>query len=233
MNRRTFLLPTFFLVSFLSIGCQPVSLSAGKENASSSNVVAGERRRQQTTLMNSSEVTISGKANEVNLANATPSPTPKPKPANAVCPDPKKPCKTKDKEFAEWELSFRLPAKIKPNTNYKSASFYAIILKKYEQGCDELDVNPKVEPERLRIQKQYPTRKVFASYDCANMDATGYDFAEVKNKNGDSNSDYMNYIAIYAGDTPEEANQLFNEVKAKFPKAEIKKMTANWSLIDQ
>src|SRR5919199_395434 len=159
-----------------------------------------------------------------------PSPRPTPRPRNAVCPDPARPCRTRQKEFGEWELSFGLPARTRPNVTYESAPFYAIILKTYSEGCDELDVNPKVEPERLRIQKSYPTRKVFAEYSCANMDATTYDFA------GKTKNDrvlYTDYIAVYAGETAEEAGRLLNEVKAEFPNAALKRMKASWSLIEQ
>jgi len=160
---------------------------------------------------------------------ATISPSPRPK--NAVCPEPARPCRTKHKEFGEWELSFGLPARIRPNVTYKSAPFYAIILQTYSEGCDELDVNPHVEPERLRIQKMYPTRKVFAEYSCANMDATNYDFAGKRKANGDTL--YMDYIAVYAGETAGVADTLLKEVKAEFPDAIVKRMTAAWSLIEQ
>ena len=153
------------------------------------------------------------------------------RPKNAVCPDPARPCRTKQKEFGEWELSFGLPARIRPNVTYKSAPFYAIILQTYSEGCDELDVNPQVEPERLRIQKLYPARKVFAEYSCPNMDATTYDFVGKRKANGDAL--YIDYIAVYAGETADEADRLLKQVKAEYPDATVKRMTAAWSLIEQ
>ncbi len=160
-----------------------------------------------------------------------PSQRPTPKATNSVCPDPANPCRKKQKEFGEWELSFRLPPRIRPNVTYKSASFYAIILKTYSEGCDELDVNSAVEPERVQIQTQYPTRKVFAEYSCPNMDATVYEFAGKMTKEGESL--YSDYIAMYAGETSDEANRLLGELKAQFPGATIKRMTATWSQIEQ
>ncbi len=160
----------------------------------------------------------------------------KPKPtagkSNAVCPDPKKPCNHRDKEFDVWELSFRLPAKIVPNKTYQSAPFYAIILKKYDGGCEELDVNPVLEPERIKLQKKYPTRKVFAEYSCPNMNGVGYDFSGKMDAKREHFL-YMDYIAIYAGTTPQEANQLLETLRGDFPNAEVKKMTANWELMEQ
>jgi hypothetical protein len=155
-----------------------------------------------------------------------------PKTSDDVCPDPQKPCHHREKKFDVWELSFHLPAKIKPNVTYKSAAFYAVIIKKYDGGCEEFDFNSKIEAERKRVQKLYPTRKVFADYSCPNMDAVGYDFAGKTDKNGESVL-YMDYIAVYAGKSLIEADQLLEELRGKFPKAEVKKMTANWERIEQ
>ena len=149
-----------------------------------------------------------------------------------VCPDPKKPCRHREKNFDEWELSFHLPAKIKPNATYKSAAFYAVILKKYDEGCEEFDSNFAIEPERLRVQKLLPTRKVFADYSCPNMDAVGYDFAGKTDKSGERVL-YMDYIAVYAGKNLDEANQLLAGLRGKFPKAEVKKMIASWERLEQ
>ena len=69
---------------------------------------------------------------------------------NAVCPIPDKPCQSKEKEFADWELSFRLPAKIAPNKTYSSAPFYAVILKTYKsvEDCDGGEYIEAIEAER-------------------------------------------------------------------------------------
>ena len=149
-----------------------------------------------------------------------------------VCPDPKKPCRHREKNFDEWELSFQLPAKIKPNVTYKSAAFYAVIIKKYDEWCEEFDSNSAVEPERLRVQKLLPTRKVFADYSCPNIDAVGYDFAGKTDKSGERVL-YMDYIAVYAGKSLDEANQLLVDLRKKYPKAEVKKMTASWERLEQ
>jgi hypothetical protein len=155
-----------------------------------------------------------------------------PKISDEVCPDPRKPCHHREKKFDVWELSFHLPAKIKPNTTYKSAAFYAVIIKKYDAACEEFDFNSTIEPERLRVQKLYPTRKVFADYSCPNMDAVGYDFTGRTDKSGDTIL-YMDYIAVYAGKSSTEADKLLEELRVKFPKAEVKKMTANWERLEQ
>ena len=154
------------------------------------------------------------------------------KTSDEVCPDPKKSCRHREKNFDEWELSFHLPAKIKPNVTYKSAAFYAVIIKKYDGGCEEFDFNSTVEPERLRLQKLLPTRKVFADYSCPIMDAVGYDFAGKTDKSGELVL-YMDYIAVYAGKSLDEANQLLAGLRGKFSKAEVKKMIASWERLEQ
>jgi hypothetical protein len=154
------------------------------------------------------------------------------KTSNDVCPDPKKPCRHREKNFDEWELSFQLPTKIKSNVTYSSAAFYAVILKKYDGGCEELDFNSAIEPERVRVQKLLPTRKVFADYNCPNMDAVGYNFGGKTDASGEQVL-YTDYIAVYAGKSLNEANGLLIELRKKYPKAEVKKMTATWERIEQ
>ncbi len=231
MNRRTFLLITFLTAaSLLCAGCQTIDLLTNKENTTLPTVAASEL---QTTSINTNENLISGKTEAAASASATPLPKPKSKLANAVCPNPAKPCKNKNKEFAEWEMSFGLSAKIKPNSSYKSAPFYAIILKVFkasDDDCDGGEYTEKIEKERLSVQKSYPTRKVFADHMCPNMDAVDYDFPGRRNK---ENVLIYNFIAVYAGETQEEANALLAEVRAKFPKAVVKRMTVNWDLIEQ
>lgn len=46
-----------------------------------------------------------------------------------VCSDPKAPCNSTAKQFAPFELSFRLPSKLTRGRNYESLPFYAVMLK--------------------------------------------------------------------------------------------------------
>jgi len=147
-----------------------------------------------------------------------------------ICANPAAPCVSKHKEFAAYELSFKLPAKIKANTPYKSAPFFAVMLKdkikvSEQEECDGGEYHKRLENERKQTQKLYPERKVFASYQCPDMGAIGYEV------NGQSYNE--NFIAIYGGATPEEANQMLDKVKAKYPKATIKKMRAVFEDIQQ
>ena len=158
----------------------------------------------------------------------------KPAVSNAICHDPAKPCKHREKEFAEWELSFKLPAKIAANKTYSSAPFYAVLLKTYElaEDCDGGEYIEAVEKERKELQNLQLERKVFASYGCPNMDAVGYDFEGLWDKNRESVL-ISNFLAVYAGETKEEAETLRKQMLQEYPKATVKKMTASWERIVQ
>ncbi|MDQ4121062.1 MAG: hypothetical protein M3209_06415 [Acidobacteriota bacterium] len=168
--------------------------------------------------------------NESQTNKKTPAKT---TPTNAVCPDPAKPCKHRGKEFAEWELSFKLPAKITPNKTYSSAPFYAVVLKTYDlEDCDGGEYMEAVERERKKEQAMQLERKVFAYYSCPNMDAVGYDFEGLWDKNRE-NILIPNFLAVYAGETEEEAQALRKQMLSEYPKATVKKMTATWERIEQ
>ena len=203
------------------LGCK----SAGSSNSAGAN--AGPEVAAAPTPGLIENVALNG-----NTTLPTPTPTPLP---NAVCPDPAQPCKgNKDIGFDEWSITFRLPAKVQPNKTYRSAPFYAIIVKILqnadEDPCDGGDYVESLEAERKSLQKEFPDRKVFASYSCPNMGATGYDFP------GSSDSEKTlvdNFIAVYAGSTKEEAEKLLPRLKAKYPAAQVKPMTATQEWIYQ
>lgn len=157
-----------------------------------------------------------------------------PQQANAVCPIPDQPCSSMVKEFADWELSFKLPAKIAPNKTYSSVPFYAVMVKTYksDDDCDGGEYIESLETERKQLQKLQPERKVFAAYACPNMDAVNYDFEGRWDKANEVEL-VGNFIAVYAGQTEAEAENLLNDLQDKYPKAVVKKMTANWERIEQ
>jgi hypothetical protein len=150
-----------------------------------------------------------------------------------VCPDPNAPCHSKARRFAAYELPFRLPANLKAGREYKSAAFYGIIIKTYEsEDCDADDHTASIERERIQIQKIYPTRKVFASYSCPNMDALTYDFAGLKDPSGERFL-INTFIGVYAGRTSAEAAEFLVYVRTLYPQAMMKRMTAGYSIVDQ
>ena len=189
---------------------------------------------QSANVSNPNSPPSPANASAEKAQNDTPqtSPTPTRQAANAVCPDPIMPCHHKNKQFDEWELSFKLPAKLVPNKTYNSAPFYALILKEYGdvEDCDGGEYVIAAEDERKLLQKTQPKRKVFVDYQCPNMAAVGYDFPGRKD---DEKFLITNFLAIYAGQTQAEAEGLLGEMKAKYPKAVIKRMTASYEDIQQ
>ena len=208
------------LTMFLLIGIA-LGGSSATPNAEAKNVPDANGASTTTVKANVS-------SNEV----PAPKPTPATAKTNAVCPDPAKPCQHKDKHFDVWELSFKMPAKLKANKTYSSAPFYALILKTYksDDDCDGGEYIEAVEAERKQLQRTQRGRKVFASYECPNMGAVDYDF----DGRWDAKREYSligNFLGIDAGETREDANEMFAKLKGKYPKAVIKQMSATYEWI--
>jgi len=146
----------------------------------------------------------------------------------AVCSNPATPCQHKHKQFAPYELSFRLPAKIRENFDYKSAPFYAVVLKTYKdfeacgEGCDGGEFSTAIEAERAKAQKLFPSKKAFASYQCPDMIAVTYM----------SGPTALNdtFLAVYGGATQAEADSVLAKARTRYPEAKVKRMQAvyNW-----
>jgi hypothetical protein len=217
--------------------------NSASQNAQSSEPTTTAAAATAAAVPNSNKDTIEENGGEVNFGNAfanlddqIKSAPPKivPQARNHVCPVPDKPCLHKEKEFAEWELSFGLPAKIIANKTYSSAPFYAVMLKTYksEEDCDGGEYIEALENERKEVQTLEPERKVFAAYGCPNMDAVNYDFEGRWDKAKEMVL-IDNFIAVYAGQTEEEAETLRRSLRDEYPKAVIKRMTATWERLEQ
>jgi hypothetical protein len=143
-----------------------------------------------------------------------------------VCANPAAPCHSKVKRFEPYELSFRLPARIKPNVMYQSQPFYAVVLYRQESGtCDRGEYSSAVEAIRLRAQKRFPDQKVFTDHQCPDMGAVSYDVE------GQTNAKV--FIAVYAGTTKAEAERILAKAKPNYRKASLKRMRVAWSQIMQ
>lgn len=206
---------TLSLLLVLALGCKLGSTAA-------ENGPAAEKSRIENTLPNTT---------------AEPEATPKPaavQTANAVCPDPGRPCHHNDKHFDDWELSFKMPAKLPPNKAVKSAPFYAVILKTYpmDQDCDGGEYIESAEADRKREQANQLNRKVFASYECPNMGAVSYDFPGRFDAKKESIL-VGNFIAIYVGITKAEGEEALKFLKNEYPQAQLKQMTAAYESIEQ
>jgi hypothetical protein len=119
-----------------------------------------------------------------------------------------------------------------PNKIYNSAPFYALILKEYGdvEDCDGGEYVIAAEDERKKLQRTQPTRKVFVDYQCPQYGGRRLRLS------GRADSERVlisNFLAIYAGQTKAEADALLAELKAKYPKAVIKQMTATYEDMQQ
>lgn len=139
-----------------------------------------------------------------------------------VCGNPSAPCSHSKWKFQANDISFKLPRTLKWLTNYYSANFYTVILKSKRAVADpdgpagEAECSGYYsESERIKVQKQFPSNKVFASR--SGCTDPGIDYTN-------SNYDY-NFLAVYAGETETEAKNFLKTVKAKgYSDANIRKI---------
>jgi hypothetical protein len=137
-----------------------------------------------------------------------------------VCPDPAAPCRPDSYTFQPYELSMNLPKELAWMTAHYSLPFYAILLRSVKAipAKDPTDEcrGYIAEHERLKAQTRFPHNKVFASRNgCFGPGMVWYT---------NVNPNY-NFLALYGGETLEEAQQFLKQVQAKgFHDATIRKM---------
>ena len=119
----------------------------------------------------------------------------------AICPNPSAPCG----QFEQYKLPLRLPRRIRPNTTYRSVTFYAVVLRSLPY--DETGNCDLHEPERARVQERFPERKVFYDTQCPDLEGIAY-------MDAGNNQPIREVLAIYAGSTPAEAQQVLARVRA-------------------
>jgi len=138
-----------------------------------------------------------------------------------VCPVPDAPCSSQAYQFEPYDLSFaNLPEQLQWMTAHNSEHFYAVILKSKKAIYPQNDNDDTEcggffsEKKRLSVQKLFPARKVFASRHACSM-------VWYRNVNRE-----YNFLAVYAGQTMDEAKKVLKKVKAtgKFKDANIRKM---------
>ena len=115
--------------------------------------------------------------------------------------------------FQPYDLPFRIPRNA---VIYDTDLFYAVILRSVQSPQDSCD-NFIPEPERLAAQTLFTQNKVFTSR-CAEPGQVSYSNTNPKTQ----------FMAVYAGTTQADANQMLAKVKAtgKFPGANIRRMRA-------
>ena len=235
----------FLLIALIALALSACVSQLSAEESSqptareSNRQVVQDSRQAATTEQTESKPENSVDGLNDNGEDYQPEPQPEPTrkpvpPQNAVCPIPSKPCHHRLKRFEDWELSFRMPARIKDNKLYSSAPFYAVILKTVNttEDCDGGEFYIALEDERKQIQKLQRERKVFASYMCPDMGAVDYDFKGKMDASGERVV-IENFIAVYAGTTEAEAESLRRGLRDEYPQAVVKRMTARWERIMQ
>ena len=147
--------------------------------------------------------------------------------AGIVCGDPKdKGCIPQYKGFESFDLPFlTYRAALGTGTRHESDEFYAVILESVKaasitnrKGCVFVS-----ESKRLAIQRQFPGNKVFSSRNACAGTIVLYDSV---------NHDF-NFMAIYAGDTEDQAAGILLKAKRRYPQANIRKMRVILDFADQ
>jgi len=135
-----------------------------------------------------------------------------------VCGDPTVRCRTGQVEFPPYNLPFQIPRRA---VIWETEPFYAIILKSLRVK-DEFDECERFisEEDRLAAQAIFPRNKVFASR-CMEPGDLYYTNTDPKQR----------FIAVYAGRTRTQADQMLLKVKAtgKYPGANVRQMRAGFN----
>jgi hypothetical protein len=148
-----------------------------------------------------------------------------------VCGRPSDRCNSPQKEFAPYELAFRLPKRLDANVSYESAPFYAVvILRERDPGCDGGEYTKSVETARRAAQKRFTSRKVFADHQCPDMGAVYY--TPVGGPKPAENT-VEAFVAVYAGKTEKEAQTVLKTMRTWYPKAVLQRMKVGYSRIVQ
>ena len=130
--------------------------------------------------------------------------------ARRIHPDPARP----RPGFKPHQLSFETPQDGVARDEFRSAPFFAVILKTTEPCSVK-------EKERAEIQALFPQHKVFAPLTSCDDDPEDLIFYTNVNPK-------VGFIAVYAGETQEQAQQFLAAVKqtGKFPGANLRRMQA-------
>jgi hypothetical protein len=129
-----------------------------------------------------------------------------------VCGDPTQTCRARE-NFKPYELPFEFG---KNNVIAESKPFYAVILKSVKLNAEQSNCGDAIsETDRTETQKLFPRKMVFVMR-CWETGQNSYSNV----------ADGVSFMAVYAGATLRDANDLLTKVKAtgKFYDAAVRKM---------
>ena len=146
--------------------------------------------------------------------------------SGAICGDPRnKDCVGQYEGFQPHDLIFNTGrAKLGTGTRHESVEFYAVLLTSVPAAKPNgAKCNFVSEAQRKAAQKLFPANKVFASRNNCRSTVVGYL----------NTSDDYNFMAVYAGETKDEANALLTKAQKKYPSANIRKMQVILDFADE
>jgi hypothetical protein len=142
------------------------------------------------------------------------------------CTGPSDRCDGPAKRFAPYELPLRLPTRLAANAPYRSALFFAVILRRDpDPACDGGEFTRSIEAFRKQAQARFRDRKVFADHQCPDMGAVAHE--------RDGQPSAMALVAVYAGTTEAEASRVFTKARRFYPGAERHRMRVLFERIVQ
>ena len=128
-------------------------------------------------------------------------------------------------EFAPHDLGFLTGrAQLGTGTRHESAEFYAVILESRAaagrggRGCRYVS-----EARRRAVQRMFPANKAFASRNACRGTVVVYENVD---------NDY-NFLAVYGGETEDDARAILERAKRRYPQANIRKMRVLLDFADE
>ncbi len=142
-----------------------------------------------------------------------------------VCGNPQESgCQPQYDDFKPYDLAFLTGrAPLGTGTRTESNEFYAVMLESVMAVRETGGCNYISEKKRLAIQKMFPSNKVFASRNGCPGTIVVYDSV---------NNDY-NFVAVYGGDTEQEARAILELARKRYPQANIRKMRVILDFADE
>ena len=126
-------------------------------------------------------------------------------------------------QFEPHDLGFLTGrAQLGTGTRHESAEFYAVILESRaaagRRGCNYIG-----ESKRRAVQKMFPANKAFTSRNVCRGTVVLYENVD---------NDY-NFLAVYGGETEDEARAILDRAKRRYPQANIRKMRVVLDFADE